>query len=222
MALQLASLWNRGLGQFGNGLLGMSSQELEWNTDSLPSPRQRLGKTAQSSLTLPVCFSSFLTLLSICFFGHTQLSLAPLSCQIRYDHSQPMCHQIRRDWWLFHLARLLASRYFRASWVRNQPRQHCRRALPRQAPPEIGEMRSDEWTINIREIKIHVYRKRQTPDSSWEFLRIENKQITTVPNDSSGFNRHKTTYFCVEAIKIKRKIREKPGHVVQIHVCRLA
>ena len=37
-----------------------------------------------------------------------------------------------------------------------------------------------------REIKIHVYRKRQTSDSSWEFLRIENKQIKTVPNDSFG------------------------------------
>ena len=39
---------------------------------------------------------------------------------------------------------------------------------------------------NIREIKIHVYRKRLTLDSSWEFLRIENKQIKTVPNDSYG------------------------------------
>ena len=38
----------------------------------------------------------------------------------------------------------------------------------------------------IREIKIHVYRKRQTSDSSWEFLRIENKQIKTVRNDSYG------------------------------------
>ena len=40
--------------------------------------------------------------------------------------------------------------------------------------------------LNIREIKIHVYAKRQTSDSSWEFLRIENKQIKTVPNDSYG------------------------------------
>ena len=37
-----------------------------------------------------------------------------------------------------------------------------------------------------REIKIHIYRKRQTSDSRWEFLRIENKQIKTVPNDSYG------------------------------------
>ena len=37
-----------------------------------------------------------------------------------------------------------------------------------------------------REIKIHVYRKRQNSDSSWEFLRIENKQIKTVQHDSYG------------------------------------
>ena len=37
-----------------------------------------------------------------------------------------------------------------------------------------------------REIKMHVSRKRQTLDSSQEFLRIENKQIKTVPNDSCG------------------------------------
>ena len=36
------------------------------------------------------------------------------------------------------------------------------------------------------EIKIHVYRKRQTSDSSWEFLRVENKQTKTVPNDAYG------------------------------------
>ena len=35
-----------------------------------------------------------------------------------------------------------------------------------------------------REIKIHVYAKFQTSDSSWEFLRIENKQIKTVQNNS--------------------------------------
>ena len=73
-----------------------------------------------------------------------------------------------------------------------------------------------------REIKIHIYRKRQTSDSRWEFLRIENKQIKTVPDDSYDENWHKTLYFCVEATKSKRKIRGKLGHVVQIHVRRLA
>ena len=39
---------------------------------------------------------------------------------------------------------------------------------------------------STREIKIHVYGKRQTSDSSWEFLRIENKQMKTVQNNSYG------------------------------------
>ena len=38
--------------------------------------------------------------------------------------------------------------------------------------------------MNIGEIKIHVYAKWQTSDSSWDFLRIENKQIKTVQNNS--------------------------------------
>ena len=73
-----------------------------------------------------------------------------------------------------------------------------------------------------REIKIHVYSIRQTANVSGEFLRIENKQLKKVQNDSCGQNYHKTTYFCVEAINSKRKTRGKLGHVVQIHVCRLA
>ena len=36
----------------------------------------------------------------------------------------------------------------------------------------------------IESFKIHVYAKRQTSDSSWEFLRIENKQMKTVQNNS--------------------------------------
>ena len=36
----------------------------------------------------------------------------------------------------------------------------------------------------IREIKGRVYAKRQTSDSSWEFLRIENKQTKIVQNNS--------------------------------------
>ena len=31
----------------------------------------------------------------------------------------------------------------------------------------------------IREIKLHVYAKRQASDSSWVFLKIENEQIKT-------------------------------------------
>ena len=37
-----------------------------------------------------------------------------------------------------------------------------------------------------REIKIHAYGTRQTANISWEFLKIENKQIKTIQNDSFG------------------------------------
>ena len=40
--------------------------------------------------------------------------------------------------------------------------------------------------LSNREIKIRVYGKQQTSDSSWEFFRIENKQIETVTNGSYG------------------------------------
>ena len=41
--------------------------------------------------------------------------------------------------------------------------------------------------FHTREMTIHVYAKRQTSDSSWEFLRIENKHIKTVQNSSYVF-----------------------------------
>ena len=37
-----------------------------------------------------------------------------------------------------------------------------------------------------REFEHHVYGKRQTSDSSWEFLKIENEQIKTAQNNSYG------------------------------------
>ena len=37
---------------------------------------------------------------------------------------------------------------------------------------------------DISEIKSYVYGKWQTSDSSWEFLRIENKQMNAVQNNS--------------------------------------
>ena len=43
-------------------------------------------------------------------------------------------------------------------------------------------------------------------DSSWEFLRMENKQIKTVQNNSYGWNWLETTYFCVEVINSKRQL----------------
>ena len=51
----------------------------------------------------------------------------------------------------------------------------------KEVPPTPRGYRTD-----YRERKIHVYRKRQTSDSSWEFLKLENKQIKTTPNDSYG------------------------------------
>ena len=38
----------------------------------------------------------------------------------------------------------------------------------------------------IREVISHVHDKRQTSDSSWVFLRTDNKQIKTVQNNSYG------------------------------------
>ena len=39
---------------------------------------------------------------------------------------------------------------------------------------------------SIKEIKSHVDGKRTASDSSWEFLRIENKHMKTVQNNSNG------------------------------------
>ena len=36
------------------------------------------------------------------------------------------------------------------------------------------------------DIKLYVHGKRQTSDSSWEFLKIENEQIKTAENNSYG------------------------------------
>ena len=94
--------------------------------------------------------------------------------------------------------------------------------FPLNSAADLYTKKSSRYTRVIREIKIHVYSIRQTANVSGEFLRIENKQLKKVQNDSCGQNYHKTTYFCVEAINGKRKIGGKLGHVVQIHVCRLA
>ena len=42
------------------------------------------------------------------------------------------------------------------------------------------------YVAETREIKSPIYGKRQTWDSSWEFLTTENKQIQTVENNSYG------------------------------------
>ena len=54
--------------------------------------------------------------------------------------------------------------------------------------PKHQKIRLPFWELQAfnREVKIHVYGNRQTADLSWESLRIENKQIKTVQNNSYG------------------------------------
>ena len=40
--------------------------------------------------------------------------------------------------------------------------------------------------VMYREFKLHVCGKRQTPNSIWEFLKRENEQIKTAPDNSYG------------------------------------
>ena len=68
---------------------------------------------------------------------------------------------------------------------------------------------------------LHVYGKRQTSDSSWEFLKIENEQIKTAQKIFMDKKLRETTYLCVEIMNSKRQVKGKIGHVVQIPFCRL-
>ena len=68
-----------------------------------------------------------------------------------------------------------------------------------------------------REIKLNVYGKRKTSDSSWQFLKIE-KQLKTILMDKKL---RETTKLCVEIMNSKQQVKEKLGHVVQIRVWRL-
>ena len=76
---------------------------------------------------------------------------------------------------------------------------------------QTDKSKYEYYYLTIRRIKIHLYRKRQTSDSSREFLRMENKQIETVltiPVDKTGIN---LLIFCVEPIKSKRMRRKNLG-----------
>ena len=61
----------------------------------------------------------------------------------------------------------------------------------------------------IIEIKIHVYGKRQTSDSSWGFLKTENKQIKTTQNNSYELNWRETTYFLCRSNQQETTIKGK-------------
>ena len=50
----------------------------------------------------------------------------------------------------------------------------------------VSVLKTQRKNVANGEIKFHGYRKRQTSDLSWEFLRTENKEIKTAPNDSYG------------------------------------
>ena len=61
----------------------------------------------------------------------------------------------------------------------------------KRTPKDVcGEARYDDKggdvNNNTREFKLHVYGQRQTSDSSWEFLKIENEQTKTAQNNSYG------------------------------------
>ena len=71
-----------------------------------------------------------------------------------------------------------------------------------------------------REFKLYVYGKRQTSDSRWEFLKIENEQIKTVKKILMDKKLSETTNLGVEIRNSKRQVKRKLGHVVQIRVCR--
>ena len=60
-----------------------------------------------------------------------------------------------------------------------------------------------------REFKLHLHGKRQTSDSSWEFLKIAQKILMDKKLSE-------TTYLCVEIINSRRQAKGKLGHVVQI------
>ena len=67
----------------------------------------------------------------------------------------------------------------------------------------------------LESFKLHVYGKRKTSDSSWEYLKIENeqiKQLKTIPMDKKL---RETTNLCEEIMSSKRQVKEKLDHVVK-------
>ena len=96
--------------------------------------------------------------------------------------------------------------------------------LQRQHMAEIVLKRpfGDAGNVYIREIKLHVYCKPQTADSSWESaVKTEKEHIKTAQKvmDKKLFE---TTNLCVEIMNSKRQVKGKLGQVhVQICLSRL-
>lgn len=53
------------------------------------------------------------------------------------------------------------------------------------------------------------------PDSSWEFLQIENEQLKTVQNNCYGQNYREATDFEVEVVDSKTNLRKDLDRVVK-------
>ena len=58
--------------------------------------------------------------------------------------------------------------------------------------------------------------KRQTSDSSWEFLKIENAQLKPVKNNCYRQTQREATNLGVEVMNSKAQVKEKLGHVVDL------
>ena len=58
--------------------------------------------------------------------------------------------------------------------------------------------------------------KRQTSDSSWEFLKIENAQPKPVKNNCYRQTQREATNLGVEVMNSKAQVKEKLGHVVDL------
>ena len=64
--------------------------------------------------------------------------------------------------------------------------------------------------------KLQVYGKGQTSDSSWEFLKIENKQIKIAQKILMGKKLRETANLCLEIMNSRRQAKGNLGHMVQI------
>ena len=74
----------------------------------------------------------------------------------------------------------------------------------------------------LESFKLHLYGKRQTSNSSWEFLKIENEKMKTAKKILMDEKKlRETTNLCVEIMNSKRQAKGKLAHVEQIRVCRL-
>ena len=70
-----------------------------------------------------------------------------------------------------------------------------------------------------REIKIHVYGKRQTSHLRLHFLEINNTRSRMVQNNSYVYGKYESTYHLLERGNSKRQMRRNHDHVFTSDVC---